>query len=87
MTLAVGLQSPGQTVPFGSGPLPTLHLSIPTDGTPDEQYQHMMETAQRLQGMALSVCPSFILAAPEVPLQPAPAHHTFPSALPPGPSL
>ena len=39
-TFAVGSLSPGQSVslPFGSGPLPALHLSIPTDGTPDVQY-------------------------------------------------
>ena len=71
-TLAVGPLSPGQSVslPFGSSPLQVLHLSIPTNETPDEQYQHMIETAQWLQGMALSVCPSFIPAGPEVPVLP-----------------
>ena len=44
-TLAVKLQSLGQSVPLGSGPPPTLHLSIPTNGTLEEQYQHLMETA------------------------------------------
>ena len=44
-TLAIGLQSSGQSVPLGSGPPLTLHLSIPIDGTPDEQYQHLMEIA------------------------------------------
>ena len=47
VTFAVGSLSPRQSVslPFGSNPLPTLHLSIPTDGSPDVQYQHLMETA------------------------------------------
>ena len=37
MTFAVGSLSPRQFVslPFGSGPLLALHLSIPTDGSPD----------------------------------------------------
>ena len=64
--------------PLESGPLPVRQLSIPTDGSPEVQYQHVMETAQRLQGMALSVCPSCIPAAPKVPLQPALAHSTLP---------
>ena len=85
MTLAIGFQSSGQSVPLGSGPPSTLHLSIPTDGTPDEQYQHLMEIAQRLQGMALSVRPSFILAGPKVPVRPAAAYHAFHSTLPPRP--
>ena len=84
-TLAIGLQSFGQSDPLGSGPSPTLHLSIPTDGTPEEQYQYLMETALRLQGMALSVRPSFILAGPGVPVQPAPAYHAFSSTLLPRP--
>ena len=46
-----------------------------------------METAQRLQGMAISVRPSFIPAIPEVPLLPAPAFQAFPTAPPPRPSL
>ena len=46
-TLAVGPLSPGQSVSllFGSSPPQALHLSIPTDGMPDVQYQHLMETA------------------------------------------
>ena len=51
------------SLPFGSGPPLALHLSIPTDGSPDVQYQHLMETIQRLQGMALSDRPSFIPVA------------------------
>ena len=49
-TFAVGPLSPGQFVslPFSSGPPQALHLSIPTNGTPDVQYQHLMELAQRL---------------------------------------
>ena len=74
------------SLPLASGPSPTLHLSIPTDGTPNVQYQRLMELAKALQGMPLSVRPSVIPAAPEVPLQPTPVHHAFPSALPPGPS-
>ena len=31
-----------------SGPSRILHFSLPTDGTPDEQYQNMMEMAQTL---------------------------------------
>ena len=38
-------------------PSPVLHFSLPTDGTPDEQYQNIMEMAQTLQGMALSIRP------------------------------
>ena len=36
-TFAVGSLSPGQSMslPLGSGPLPALHLSIPTDRSPD----------------------------------------------------
>ena len=45
-----------------------------------------METAQWLQGMALSVCSSFIPAGPEVPVRPAPTYHAFHSTLPPRPS-
>ena len=46
-TFAVGSLSPGQSVslPFGSGPPSVLHFSIPNDGSPDVQYQHLMETA------------------------------------------
>ena len=31
--------------PLESGPLPVLQLSIPTNGSLDVQYQHLMETA------------------------------------------
>ena len=49
-TFAVGSLSPGQSLslPFGSGPPSSLHLNIPNDGSPDVQYQHLMETTQRL---------------------------------------
>ena len=76
VTFAIGSR------PFESGPPPVLRLSIPIDGSPDAQYQHLMETAQTLQGMALSVRPSCIPTAPEVPLQPTPIY----TALPPRPS-
>ena len=74
-TSTVGSLPLGQSVslPLGSGPLPTLHFSIPTDEPPDVQYQHMMELAQAFQGMALSTRPPVVPVALEVPLQPAPA--------------
>ena len=69
-TSAIGPLPSGQSVsrPLDSSPLPVLQLNIPTDGSLEVQYQHLMETAQRLQGMTLSLRPSFTLAAPEVPL-------------------
>ena len=61
-TLAIGFQ------PLEFCPSPVLHFSVPTDGSPELQYQHLMETVHTLQGMALSVRPPCIPAAPEVPL-------------------
>ena len=72
--------------PLDSGPLSILQLSIPTDGSPEMQYQQLMETAQRLQGMALSLRPSFTPVVPEAPLRPTLASQAFPSAPPPRPS-
>ena len=85
-TLAIGLQPSGQSVPLGSGPPPALHFSVPTKGTLEEQYQHLMETTQRLQGMALSVCPSSIPTGLEILVRPAPAYHAFATAPSPRPS-
>ena len=34
--------------PLESGTLPVQQLNIPTDRSPDVQYQHLMETVQRL---------------------------------------
>ena len=56
------------SLPLASIPSLTLHFSLPTDGTPDAQYQNLLELAQTLQGMALSIHPSVIPTAPEVPL-------------------
>ena len=69
-TSAVGSLPSGQSVslPLGFGPSPTLHLSIPTNGPPDVQYQHLMELAQVFRGMALSVRPSLVPTALEVPV-------------------
>ena len=46
-TLAVGPVSPKQSVsmPLASHPSPALHFSVPTDGMPKAQYQHLMELA------------------------------------------
>ena len=65
----VGSLPLGQSVSqplLASGPSPVLHFSLPTDGTPDKQYQHMMEMAQTLQGMALSIRPPVFPITPEV---------------------
>ena len=47
-TPVIGSLPSGQSVslPLASGPSPTLYFSIPTDGTPDVQYQYLMELAQ-----------------------------------------
>ena len=84
---ALGPLPPGQSAsqPLDSGPLPILQLSIPTDGSPEMQYQQLMEIAQRLQGMALSLHPSFTPVAPKAPLRPALASQSFPSVPPPRP--
>ena len=88
VTSAIGPPPPGQSVsrPLDSGPPPILQLSIPTYGFPEAQYQQLMEAAQRLQGMAISLRPSFTPTAPEVPLRPVLASQAFPHALPPRPS-
>ena len=88
VTSAIGSLPFGQSVslPLASGPSPTLHLSIPTNGSADVQYQHLMELAQALQGMALSVHPSVIPTALEFPLQLAPAFQALPTTPPPRPS-
>ena len=46
-TLTVGPVPPGQSVsvPLASQPSPALHFSVPADGTPEAQYQHLMELA------------------------------------------
>ena len=69
-TSTVGSLLPGQFVslPLGSGPSPTLHLSIPIDRPLDVRYQHLMKLAQLFWGMALSIRPSVDPVAPEVPL-------------------
>ena len=86
--VALDIPSAAATFAIGSRPLessppPVLQLNIPTDGSLEMQYRQLMETAQRLQGMTLSLRPSFILVAPEAPLRPALASESFPSALPP----
>ena len=75
-TFALGSQ------PLEADPRPVLQLSVPTNGSPELQYQHLMETTHTLQGIALSVRPSCIPTDPEVPLQPTPIY----TALPPRPS-
>ena len=69
---------------LASDPSPVLHFSLPIDGTPDEQYQNMMEMAQTLQGMALSIRPPVFPVTPEVqqPFSVFQAHPTAPSARP-----
>ena len=52
---------------LASGPSLTLHFSLPTDKTPDVQFQHLLELGQTLQGMALFIRPSVVPATPEVP--------------------
>ena len=59
------------SLPLRSGPSLTLPLIVPTNGAPDVQYRHLMEFAQVFQGMTLSVRPSLVPFAPEVPLHPA----------------
>ena len=73
------------SLPLGSSLLPSLHVSIPTNGPPEVRYRHLMEIAQAFQGMALSVHPSLTPSAPEVPLHPAPALQAFSTTLPPRP--
>ena len=62
-TTSLGSLPLGQSVssPLGSGPLPALHLSIPTDGPPEVRYQRLMELTQVFQGMTLSTRPSVSL--------------------------
>ena len=82
---AVGSLPIGQSVsqpPVVSDSSPILHFSLPTDGTPDEQYQCMMKMAQALQGMALSVRPSVFPVAPEIQ-QPFSVFQAHPTSPPP----
>ena len=72
--------------PLGSSPLSAMHLSIPTNGPPEVQYQRLMELAQVFQGMALSTRLSLASFAPKVTLHFAPAFQTSPTAPPPQPS-
>ena len=47
VNFALGPSPPVQSAsqPLDSGPPPILQLSIPTDGSPEMQYQQLMETA------------------------------------------
>ena len=74
------------SLPLASGPSLTLHFNLPTNGTPDVWYQYLMQIAQTLQGMTLSILPSMIPTSLEVPLQLAPAFQAHPTAPPPRPS-
>ena len=78
-TFALGSQS------LESASRPVLQFSVPTHGSPEARYRHLMDLAHTLQGIALSVRPSCIPVAPEVPLQPAVAHTAPPSR--PSPQL
>ena len=84
-SIGLGSQISGQSMslPLASGPSLALQFSIPTDGTPEMQYQHLLGLAQHLQGLALSVRP---LVIPEVPLQPFLQFQCFPTAPLPLPS-
>ena len=46
-TSTLGPLPPGQSVswPLDSGPPPVLHFSVPTNGSPQAQYQQLMEAA------------------------------------------
>ena len=68
------------------GPSPVLYFGLPTDGTPDEQYQHVMELVQALQGMALTIRPLVIPTTPEIPQQPFSVFQAHSTAPPPRPS-
>ena len=65
----VGFRLVGQSVPPPVAPVPlqALQFSIPTEGTPEAQYQHLLGLVQHLQDMALSLCPLMALEAPFVP--------------------
>ena len=78
-SFGLGTLPSGQSMslPLASGPSPALQFSIPTNGTPEMQYQHLLGLAQHLLGLALSVCPPVIL---EVPLQPFLQFQSFSTA-------
>ena len=85
----IGSLSFGQFVsqpPFVSGPFLILLFGLLTDGTPDMQFQQLMELAQTLQGLALSIHPLVVPVTPEVPWQPVSVFQTHSAAPPPQPS-
>ena len=71
---------------LASDPSQILHFSLPTNVIPDEQYQNMMEMAQTLQGMALSIRPLVVPTTPEFPQQSISLFQAHPTAPPPQPS-
>ena len=71
--------------PLAPDPSLVLHFSLPTDGTPDEQYQRVMELVQVLQGMAHTIRPPVFPITPEVQ-QPFSIFQAHPTALLPRPS-